>query len=329
MSEDRSWDLPESQVTDRKAIGRRRFLLTAGALGATTAAAGYGFYWYRGSDDEILAAGREAIEQTPTADGPEEQPIASTDYSLDRPTTNQANVARYINFYELSPTKIGTWRKAQAIPIEPWTLTIGGLVQNKLTLSIDELEKKFGVEQRIYRHRCVETWAMVVPWLGVPLKRIVEAAVPLDDAKYVRFVSADVQRLCGLDVDSRFLWPYQEGLTIKEATNELPFLATGYYGERLFKQNGAPVRLVVPWKYGFKSAKSLVHIEFTDEKPHTFWNTAAPLEYGFYANVDPNVDHPRWSQKQERMLDTGDIHPTQMYNGYGKWVADLYTGKEV
>lgn len=323
---DREWDLPENQATDRSAFRKRRKLLAAGAVLSLTGAAGYAFYRFRGTDEQILAAGRSEL---PTDDQPEPRIEKVIDYSLGRAVTEQANVARYVNFYELSPTKFGTWRKADAIPVDPWTITIDGLVQNPMTMDIDELLRTFDLEQRVYRHRCVEAWAMVVPWMGIPFRKIIDKVQPLDKATYVRFVSADIQRLVGREHDSRYRWPYQEGLTIAEANNELTFLATGYYGERLFKQNGAPIRLIVPWKYGFKSAKSLVHIEFTDKKPWTFWNAAAPDEYGFYANVNPAVDHPRWSQKQEWMIDTREVHPTERYNGYGKWVADLYTGNEV
>ncbi|MGL5096234.1 MAG: protein-methionine-sulfoxide reductase catalytic subunit MsrP, partial [Planctomycetia bacterium] len=299
----------------------------AGVGAAVVGSVAAGAYWYRGTDGQVLEAGRQgAAPKPPTVD----QPTANKDFLVaDRPLTDQAAVARHVNYYEFSPIKVGTWRKAAVLPVRPWTLTVDGLVGKPKTFDVDELAKLFGDEQRVYRHRCVETWAMVVPWSGFPLRKILEYVEPKASASYVRFVTADVQALTGVAPPGGFPWPYEEGLTLPEAMNELSFLATGFYGEPIFKQNGAPVRLVLPWKYGFKSAKSLVKIELTDRRPDTFWNTAAPHEYGFYANVDPAVDHPRWSQKTEWMIDTREQFPTKPYNGYGEWVAKLYTGKEV
>ncbi|HVJ81692.1 MAG TPA: protein-methionine-sulfoxide reductase catalytic subunit MsrP, partial [Planctomycetia bacterium] len=235
----------------------------------------------------------------------------------------------HVNYYEFNPYKSGTWRKAAALPVSPWEIAIGGLVDRPLKYSIDDLVKAFPLEERIYRHRCVETWAMVVPWLGFPLRKLIEAVQPKSNAKFVRFTTADTEELCRIAPPSGFPWPYREGLTLAEASNELAFLAVGFYGERLFKQNGAPVRLVVPWKYGFKSAKSLVRIDFVERQPSTFWNAADSFEYGFYANVDPEKPHPRWSQASEWLIDTRERRPTEKYNGYGKWVAHLYRGDEV
>jgi sulfoxide reductase catalytic subunit YedY len=245
-------------------------------------------------------------------------------FPIDRPQTGEADVARWCNFYEFAFDK-AVWRHVDKFEPDPWTVEITGLVARPRTFDLDDLHRQFPLEERIYRHRCVEAWAMVVPWTGFPLAELIRKVEPLPDARYVRFVSfhrpdqARGQRARGQP------WPYTEALSLAEATNELSFLAVGMYGHSLLKQNGAPVRLVVPWKYGFKSAKSLVRIELTADQPATFWNTLAPHEYGFEANVDPEVPHPRWSQRQERMLGTREIRPTVLYNGYGEWVASLYS----
>ena len=195
------------------------------------------------------------------------------------------------------------------------------------TLTLDDLLKQVQLEERIYRHRCVEAWAMTVPWTGFPLKELVRLAAPKPSAQYVQFETlADPKTMPGLRL-SYFSWPYTEGLTMQEATNDLAFMATGLYGKALPPQNGAPIRLVLPWKYGFKSAKSVVRISFTDKRPSTFWEGIQPSEYGFWANVNPEVPHPRWSQATERLLTSGDRVPTQIYNGYGDLVAGMYSDK--
>jgi sulfoxide reductase catalytic subunit YedY len=201
---------------------------------------------------------------------------------------------------------------------------VAGLVVRPRTYDIDDLVRAFPLEERVYRHRCVEAWAMAVPWTGFPLAALIQSAEPLPAARFVRFVSFHRPSQAGGQSDRSQPWPYNEGLTLDEATNELAFIATGMYGHPLLKQHGAPVRLVVPWKYGFKSAKSIVRVELTARQPATFWNTMAPHEYDFAANVNPDVPHPRWSQRTERMLGTDEVRPTQLYNGYGEWVAKLY-----
>jgi len=208
------------------------------------------------------------------------------------------------------------------VQLGPWELEIGGLVEKPLRLDTQKLAQLFGEEERIYRFRCVEAWAAVVPWRGVGLKKLVEMARPLSGAKYVRFVAhMDPKVMPGL-ASGHFPWPYSEGLRIDEATHELAFLATGIYGKPLPTQNGAPVRLVVPWKYGFKSIKSIRSIEFTATQPRTLWNDVGPAEYGFYANVNPEVDHPRWSQATEKLLGSWvQRQPTRLFNGYGEQVA--------
>lgn len=343
MSEDRSWDLPEKAVTPKSAFLGRRALLGSGL--AVLAAGGAGYLVYRGTDRQILDASRKGVDpdakstppQTPVGKEnpgePNVQPLSPEpeSYTVDRPVTALANVSRYVNYYEFNPWKEGTWRIAQKLPVRPWTITVDGLVKKPKTFGIDDILKQFGREQRIYRHRCVETWAMVVPWEGFPLRKLLEQVEPTDRAKYVRFVTADIERLTGIVAPkgNGFEWPYAEGVTLAEAMHDLSFLATGFYGEPLFKQNGAPIRYVAPWKYGFKSAKSIVRIELVPSQPPTFWNTASPREYGFFANVNPAVDHPRWSQKTEWMIDTRERFPTVLYNGYEKWVGSLYKGNEV
>jgi sulfoxide reductase catalytic subunit YedY len=242
---------------------------------------------------------------------------------MDRALTNEVDAARYCNFYEFSSGK-QVWRYVQPFQPLPWTLQVGGLVAKPRTFDLDDLIRAFPLEERLYRHRCVETWAMAIPWTGFPLAALLRKVEPLPAARFVRFVTFDRPEEAGRQKDRSQPWPYTEGLTLAEAGNELTFLVTGMYGHPLLKQHGAPLRLVVPWKYGFKSAKSLVRIELTAEQPATFWNTLVPREYGFEANVNPAAPHPRWSQTTERMLGTGEVRQTQLYNGYGEWVAHLY-----
>jgi len=210
--------------------------------------------------------------------------------------------------------------------VQPWAIAIDGLVDAPKTVGLDDLLRQVNLEERILRHRCVEGWAMTVPWTGFPMKDLVRIAAPTSAAKYaVMTTLADPKTMPGLRL-SQFEWPYVEGITMAEATNDLAFLATGMYGKTLPKQNGAPIRLVLPWKYGFKSVKSIVKLTFTDKKPVTFWEGIQPSEYGFWANVNPAVPHPRWSQATERLLGNDQRVPTVIYNGYGEHVAGLYAG---
>jgi sulfoxide reductase catalytic subunit YedY len=315
------WDLPERDVTQESALVSRRTWLKWAGLGGSAVAAGAGLWWwhYRGTDAQVLASGDT---QAPLADlfpAPRNPQFAAGD----RPWTLEAQAARYCNFYEFTGNK-DVWRHVEPFQPLPWSIEVGGLVAKPRTFGLEDLLREFQLEERIYRHRCVEAWAMVIPWTGFPLARLLNKVEPLDGARYVRFVSfhrpeeASQQRL------ERLPWPYNEGLTLAEAMNELAFLSTGMYGHPLLKQHGAPVRLVVPWKYGFKSAKSIVRIELTARQPDTFWNTLMPMEYGFEANVEPDVPHPRWSQRNERMLGTNEVRPTLLYNGYEEWVGHLY-----
>jgi sulfoxide reductase catalytic subunit YedY len=246
-------------------------------------------------------------------------------FVLDRALTRESVAAGYNNFYEFTDVKDRVWRLVEKFEARPWTVEIRGRVETPRQADVEDLVRRLGVEERLYRHRCVEAWAMAVPWSGIPLRRFVEWARPLGSARYLRMVSFHRRdQGPGFDAQHWYPWPYFEGLRLDEARNELAFLATGIYGHPLPKQHGAPIRLVLPWKYGFKSIKSVVLFEFAEEQPGTFWNEVAPREYDFLANVNPAVPHPRWSQAEERMIGTDVVLPTQPYNGYGEWVAHLY-----
>jgi len=313
------WDRPQREVTPETAVLSRRTLLKTIGAGALAAGAGAGLWWaLRPSSAEDVLGDYEGpgADLYPAALNP-------TFSSADRPLTVEVEAARYCNFYEFSSGK-SVWRSVGRFRPVPWALEVAGLVARPTTYDIDELLRAFPLEERIYRHRCVEAWAMVAPWTGFALAKLLRRAEPLPGARFVRFVSFSRPNEATRQTIRSFPWPYTEGLTLAEATNELAFVATGMYGRPLLKQHGAPVRLVVPWKYGFKSAKSIVRIELTDKRPATFWNTMAADEYGFQANVDPTVPHPRWSQASERMLGTGERRPTLRYNGYGEWVGKLY-----
>ena len=240
-------------------------------------------------------------------------------------TAEEVNTT-YNNYYEFGSSKRIS-RAAEALPVSPWSIAIAGLVEKPMTLDFEELMKQVTLEERIVRHRCVEAWAMVVPWTGFPLKQLVALAKPKADAKYVRFQTFNLPDIAPGQKPgffSEYPWPYTEAVTIEEANNDLAFMVTGAYGKPLPKSMGAPLRLHLPWKYGFKSAKALVNISFTAERPVSFWETLGPSEYGFWANVNPEVPHPRWSQAEETVLGSGDRVPTQLYNGYGDFVASLY-----
>ena len=237
-------------------------------------------------------------------------------------------VATYNNFYEFGTDKDGVWRNVGPFEARPWELEVTGLVENPGVYDLVELERAFPLEERIYRHRCVERWSVVVPWIGFPLARLLERVQPRNDASHVAFVTFNrPEQAYGMKSMTWWPWPYHEGLRMDEAMNELAFVVTGMYGHPLQKQNGAPVRIHLPWKYGYKSPKSIVRIEVTDQQPATFWNTSTPAEYGFYSNVDPGVPHPRWSQAQEEIVGTGQRVPTLPFNGYGEWVGELYGGR--
>jgi len=318
----RGWELPERLATDEHVyLNRRRFLAGLGGLAAAGAVAGCD-----GEGEAIAAESKSAgTGSDPSASL---YPVPRDDrFTLDRALTAEDDVITYNNYYEFGSSK-SIWRKAQALPIRPWTLRITGMVETPFEIGIDDLLTKMPLEERLYRHRCVEAWAMAVPWSGFQLSHLVSLAKPLSGAKYLKFVSFENPDVADGQRASWYPWPYTEGLTMAEATNELAFMATGLYGKPAPKQNGAPLRLALPWKYGFKSAKGLVTIDFTDKRPVSFWEDLQSSEYGFWANVNPKVPHPRWSQANERLLGTDETVPTQLYNGYGEFVADLYAGME-
>jgi methionine sulfoxide reductase catalytic subunit len=245
--------------------------------------------------------------------------------STNEPKTSYLGVTTYNNFYEFGTDKSDPENYAKALTTRPWTVKIGGAVAKPLTIGIEDL-LKFPLEERIYRLRCVEGWSMVIPWIGFPLASLLKRVEPTANAKFVKFKTLYRPSEMFGQKDRVLNWPYQEGLRIDEAMHPLAILAVGLYGETLPNQNGAPIRLVVPWKYGFKSIKSIENIELVETQPRTAWNDYAPSEYGFYSNVNPSVDHPRWSQANERRIGELKRRPTLPYNGYGAQVASLYQG---
>ena len=299
------WDIPERDATPEGLYYDRRRLLGAG-LGAMAAV---------GMPRIANASPRYPAPLNPAFADPE------------RPITDEALATSYNNFYEFGSHK-QIARAAQQLRLSPWTVTIDGMVEQPRTVDFDDLMKVVSLEERIYRFRCVETWSMVVPWTGFRLRDLVEFARPLSGAKYLVMETFNDPSMAPGQRQFWYPWPYTEGLTMAEATNELSFIATGIYGKPIPRQNGAPLRLVVPWKYGFKSVKSIVRFHFTDQRPVTFWAETGPNEYGFWANVNPDVPHPRWSQATEKLLGDNDRIPTLLYNGYGEYVADIYRGLE-
>jgi len=306
-----------SDITPQAVYEKRRQLIQAAAAGS------FGLALAPWFSREALAANTQTLAATPN-------PL----YLGKDDLTPLKDVTGYNNFYEFGTDKRAPAENASTLQTRPWTITVEGLVKKPMTFDIDALLKLAPMEQRVYRLRCVEGWSMVIPWDGYPLSSLLSKVEPLGSAKYVEFVSlADRKQMPG--VNSPILdWPYREGLRLDEAMNPLTLLTFGLYGEVLPKQNGAPVRVIVPWKYGFKSAKSIVKIRFTEEMPITSWYKYAPNEYGFYSNVNPAVDHPRWSQASERRIGDpkGVFAPkikTQMFNGYGDQVASMYAGMDL
>ncbi|MEO1203692.1 MAG: protein-methionine-sulfoxide reductase catalytic subunit MsrP [Pseudomonadota bacterium] len=312
-------DIRPSEITSESNYLNRRTFLKAGAGGAAIAGA--------------VAVGGTALSAVVPAERKADIPgIVKSDYSTDETPNSYDDVTTYNNYYEFGTGKADPARNATGFQTRPWTITVEGHAEKTGTFDFDDFVKPYTAEERIYRMRCVEAWSMVIPWVGIPLADIIKGLKPTSKAKYVAFETlADTTQMPGLRY--RVLdWPYREGLTIEEATNPLTILAVGLYGETLPNQNGAPLRLVVPWKYGFKGIKSIVKISFVEKMPKTSWNMSAPHEYGFYANVNPNVDHPRWSQARERRIGESlfaSKHDTLMFNGYGEYVADLYKGLDL
>ena len=239
------------------------------------------------------------------------------------------SIISYNNFYEFTTDKEDVASLAADFKTSPWTVTVGGLVNKPQTFDVDDLQRKFGQEERIYRMRCVEAWSMVIPWLGFPLAKLLREVEPRPEARYVRFETLDDPEQMPGQRDKVYTWPYAEGLRLDEAMHELTILATGLYGKPLLPQSGAPIRLVVPWKYGFKSIKSIVKIDLVEEMPTSLWMAAAPREYGFFSNVNPDVSHPRWSQSSERRIGELSRRKTLPFNGYAEEVAYLYEGMDL
>ena len=307
-------DISSSEITPKNSLSRRQFLTGAALAGA---AAATGLTIRDLAEPPLTAHANDKI------DGVKKSPFSTTEKE-----TPYKDVTNYNNFYEFSTDKYEPASLAKNFKTRPWTVTIDGHVKKKQVLDVDAIIKFAAPEERIYRHRCVEGWSIVVPWIGFSLSELINRAEPLPKAKFVEFTTLyDPKQMPGQRLDV-LKWPYVEGLRMDEAMHPLALLCFGMYGEVLPNQDGAPLRLVLPWKYGFKSAKSIVRISFTDKQPWNSWQIAAPNEYGFYANVNPNVDHPRWSQAKERRLGEFFKRPTLMFNGYDQ-VASLYSGMDL
>ena len=307
----RGWELPESAATSEAAFLNRRTLLAG--MGAATA----------------TGLAQPALAQTADPSAALYPAKLNESYKLDgRELTTEAVNANYNNFYEFGFSK-RVASASEALPIRPWTIKIDGMVEREQTLGIDDLLKLAPIEERLYRHRCVEAWSMAVPWTGFPLKALLDIARPLGSAKYVRFETFMNPKVAPSQRQPFYPWPYVEAITMAEAANELAFMVTGAYGKPMAKVFGAPIRLALPWKYGFKHIKSIQRISFTDQRPKGLWEQLQAAEYGFWANVNPEVAHPRWSQATEEVLgSSGKRIPTLLFNGYGPYVADLYKGLE-
>ena len=310
-------DIPSSEITPESVYLRRReFITRLGGAGAALA-----------SLSLLGAAGcRDDDARAEYAAGGE---VAGESQALEDKLTPYEDVTSYNNFYEFGTDKSDPKENSQNFRTRPWTVTVDGLVKKPATYALEDLVKPFKVQDRIYRLRCVEAWSMVIPWQGIPFRDMAARFEPLPSAKYVSFTTLlDPQQMPG-QRRGILPWPYVEGLRMDEAMHPLTLVATGLYGKPLPNQNGAPLRMVIPWKYGFKGAKSIVKISFLADQPRTTWNIAAPDEYGFYANVNPTVDHPRWTQSRERRIGEFRRRETLMFNGYADQVASLYRGMDL
>ncbi len=306
-------DIKSSEITDERLYyNRRKFILAATGVGAL-AAVGASVSWLRATGEGVDPVGLS----TPFAEDEEDV------------LTSYESITGYNNFYEFGTDKLDPSKHAHTLKPRPWTVAVEGEVNKPQLFDIDDIIKSFPSEERVYRLRCVEAWSMVIPWLGFPLKDLLDRVEPTSRAKFVEFTTLyDPEQMRG-QKRAILPWPYVEGLRMDEAMHPLTLLSVGLYGKMLPNQNGAPIRLVVPWKYGFKSIKSIVRIRLVREEPAATWNVVAPGEYGFYANVNPNVDHPRWSQKRERRIGEFRKRPTLAFNGYGDEVAHLYEGMDL
>lgn len=313
---------PSSEITPEGLyINRRAFLKAAGLLGVG------GLLAACGVPPAAATSTTGNTSSTPAA-GSTAAPAAGLKDELGNPANSFADITNYNNYYEFSQGKEDVAPLSAKFPSSPWQVEVSGMVQNPVKLSMEDILKKYPQEDRIYRLRCVEAWSMVIPWTGFALAKLLKDVQPTGSAKYVKFTTAQLPNdMPGLSAP--YPWPYTEGLRLDEAMNDLVFLATGMYGKPLPNQDGAPIRLTVPWKYGFKGAKALVKIELVADQPKTFWNTLASNEYGFYSNVNPDVNHPRWSQATERRIGESGRRKTLLFNGYEAQVAQLYTGMDL
>ncbi|HMG32776.1 MAG TPA: protein-methionine-sulfoxide reductase catalytic subunit MsrP [Blastocatellia bacterium] len=317
-------DIKSSEITPKSVYMSRRTFLRGAALTGSVLGTGL-LYRYFATPDQKSTSGNkiEGVQQSGSGEQSPAPEIAN------EKKTSYDDITHYNNFYEFSTDKRAVASKARNFVTRPWTVEVEGLCNKPRTFDIDEIVKLAPLEERVYRHRCVEAWSMVIPWVGFPLAKLLEQVQPNSAAKYVQFVTlADGNQMPNIR-SSVLDWPYVEGLRLDEALHPLAILVNGLYGETLPPQNGAPLRLVVPWKYGFKSIKSIIKIRLVAEEPRTTWNLAAPSEYGFYSNVNPAVDHPRWSQKRERRIGEFGLRDTLLFNGYGDQVASLYSGMDL
>jgi sulfoxide reductase catalytic subunit YedY len=312
-------DIKSSEITDENLYFNRRNFIRGAILAATTTATGWLY--------KSLTTYKEQTQATSKI-----ETVTSQSTGLlpnDKPNTLE-EIANYNNFYEFSTNKQAVASVAKNFVSSPWSVEVTGLANKPKTFAIEDLIKLGQPEERIYRHRCVEGWSMVIPWVGFPLNKLLKEVEPLSNAKFVEFVTiVDPKQMPNQKRGDVLDWPYVEGLRMDEALHPLTILATGLYGQTLLPQNGAPLRLVVPWKYGFKGIKSIVKIRLTEKQPQSTWNDAAPEEYGFYSNVNPKVDHPRWSQATERRIGEFGRRDTLMFNGYADQVASLYDGMDL
>lgn len=311
-------DIKSSEITDEKNYWNRRNFIRGGILAATTTATGL---LYRG----LNPPNREVKKLDPV-----ELSAKQGYFTAEGEAANEfADITNYNNFYEFTTSKEGVARRAKNFVTRPWTVEVGGLVHKPKTFDLDEILKLAPLEDRVYRFRCVEAWSMVIPWMGFPLAELLKQVEPMGDARYVKFFTLfDPDRMPNQKADV-LTWPYIEGLRLDEAMHPLTLMAAGLYGKMLLPQNGAPLRLVVPWKYGFKSIKSIVKILLVGDQPTSTWTDAAPDEYGFYSNVNPKVSHPRWTQATERRIGEFGLRDTLMFNGYGDQVASMYSGMDL
>jgi sulfoxide reductase catalytic subunit YedY len=319
-----------SEITPKSLyLSRRDFLKAAGIVTGSVLLAACNVPAGGAPDgNEQAASDTPSPSMGASPDAPVPTSNGTTD-ELGNPLNTFEEITNYNNFYEFSTDKQAVAMVSKDFKTNPWSVEVGGLVKNPKTYSLEDLLKLFPQEERIYRLRCVEAWSMVIPWNGFPLASLLKEVEPASDAKYVRFESIyDPEQMPG-QKSPFYNWPYQEGLRLDEAMNDLAILATGLYGEPMPNQDGAPIRLVVPWKYGFKSIKSIVKIELVDYEPATLWSSASPNEYGFYSNVNPEVSHPRWSQSSERRIGELGRRPTLMFNGYAEQVSYLYEGMDL